>query len=71
MWYAAHRPEKILNSKFRLELLNEFAVIILSYTMMTFTSFVLDPHAAFVMGYVFVLTVATVLMINITMMLKG
>ena len=71
MWYAAHRPEQILNTKYRLELLNEFAIIILSYTMMTFTSFVLDPAAAFLMGYVFVSVIAMILLVNMTFMLKG
>jgi uncharacterized membrane protein len=71
MWYAALRPEKILNTKYRLELLNEFAVICLSYCMMTFTSFVLHKSAAFLMGYAFVSIVAMILLVNIVFMLKG
>ena len=40
MYYGACRPEKIDNAKFKVELLNEFMIIVMSYTMMTFTGFV-------------------------------
>jgi hypothetical protein len=71
MWYAHYRPEAITKRKFKLELNNEFTVLILSYVMMTFTSFVLHQSASFLMGYVFVLLVAYVLFVNITFMLIG
>jgi hypothetical protein len=69
MWYASVRPEKILPRKFKLELNNEFCIIILSYQMMTFTGFVLHPSASFIMGYFFVLTIAYTLLSNILGML--
>ena len=40
MYYAAYRPEAIGNGKFRMELINEFLIIVISYVMMTFTHFV-------------------------------
>ena len=54
-----------------MELFNEFGIIILSYVMMTFTSFVLSKEATFLMGYVFVSYVAVILLANITFMLWG
>lgn len=71
MWYAHYRPEAITRRKFKQELNNEFAVLLLSYVMMTFTSFVLHQSASFLMGYVFVMLVAYVLLVNITFMLIG
>ena len=52
-----------------MELFNEFGIIILSYVMMTFTSFVLSKEATFLMGYTFVSIVAVILLANITYML--
>lgn len=52
-------------------MLNEFGIIVLSYMMMTFTSFVLDRETSFIMGYVFVALVGVILVLNITIMLKG
>ena len=48
-----------------MEMSNEFAIILLTYELMTFTEFVLNPEAQFTMGYVFVLTIGWILFVNI------
>ena len=42
MYFTGFRPEKIDKTKFKVELFNEFGIIILSYMMICFTGFVLD-----------------------------
>lgn len=65
IWYAHYRPEKISAGKFKLELFNESAIILLSYILLIFTSFVHSNEAKFIMGFGFMYVIMSVILINI------
>ena len=69
-FYFAVQPH-LGQKKVRQEMFNEFMVVILSYHMFTFTSFVLDVKVKFLIGYSFIIVLCIVLFFNIFVMVSN
>jgi len=70
MFYAGNWPHAS-KQKCIMEMINEYCVMILTYHMFTFTAFVGDIEAQFLMGYSFVLVLCFILGVNVLFMAKN
>ena len=70
MYYYNVQPHLEPNRR-RVEMFNEFMVVILSYHLMTFTHFLNDVATQFMMGYSFIFALCLVLFLNVAYMIRN
>jgi hypothetical protein len=65
MYYGYVRPETGGKQVYVIEIFNNFALLMATYTLLLFTDFVPDFNMRFQLGYCFVLIAAAVLIVNL------
>ena len=69
MYYSGTKPH-LEKNKTRIEIINESAVMILNYHMVSFSDYNLHSEAQFNMGYSYVIFVAILVVVNLCFMLN-